>query len=60
MGTFSLGGGKEGSSTRSRVRLDSNGGGLFHFLTSLTETMNYAMSRPGTTKGSDNSKDCRT
>jgi hypothetical protein len=35
--------GKEGSSTRSRVRIDCNGGGsMFHFLTSLTETMNYA------------------
>jgi hypothetical protein len=35
METFSLGGGKEGSSTRSRVRIDFNGGGYVSFFNDL-------------------------
>jgi hypothetical protein len=35
MGTFSLGGGKEVSSTRSKVRLDSDGGGSVSFFYNL-------------------------
>jgi hypothetical protein len=56
MGKFSLGIGKDCSSIRSRVRHDLNGGGYVSCFNELERDNELFSMRPGTTKGSNNSR----
>jgi hypothetical protein len=60
MGTCSLGGGKEGSSIRPKVRLDCNGGESISCFNDLYRDNELCSSRPCTTKGLDDSGDHHT